>query len=437
MYHPILRPGAQRQLKKIGEADLVIGLPTYKNPQMAAHVARTALVGVHQYYPHLRAVLINADAGLETATRQAVAAQASSNGFNSLVVTGRYEGLLGQGSATAALLDAALALDAKAIIILDSQTHTIQPSWIAGLAHLILENKIDLVTGRYRWSLPDGALSDLVVYPLFRALWGQSLRHPAAPDFALSPALATALLDEDVWETEVAADGLPPWLTTYAVLKGWRVAQSALGEKQTWLTPPATNHNRRSKQEIKRKEAQFRARFQHLISVTLRLVYDYRYFWDKVHRFDSLSTLTQFVAPLFSSEPPFTAGSEVDPAPLLDKLALSWIEYRSLWQQVLTPENLAQFEALAALPPDRFYFPGDLWAQIIYDFAVVFNKGECDPYQVVTSLYPLYLGRLAAFWQEVAGLSLVGYEGTVAAQAVEFEESRPYLKNRWQAYQPA
>jgi hypothetical protein len=143
------------------------------------------------------------------------------------------------------------------------------------------------------------------------------------------------------------------------------------------------------------------------------------------------------VAPLFSSEPPFTAGSEVDPAPLLDKLALSWIEYRSLWQQVLTPENLAQFEALAALPPDRFYFPGDLWAQIIYDFAVVFNKGECDPYQVVTSLYPLYLGRLAAFWQEVAGLSLVGYEGTVAAQAVEFEESRPYLKNRWQAYQPA
>jgi hypothetical protein len=51
-------------------------------------------------------------------------------------------------------------------------------------------------------------------------------------------------------------------------------------------------------------------------------------------------------------------------------------------------------------------------------------------------LYPLYQGRLAAFWQEIAGLSLVGREGTIAAQAVEFEETRPYLKKRWQTYRP-
>ena len=64
MYHPILRPGAQRQLKKIGEADLVIGLPTYRNPQSAAYVAGVALAGACQHYPHLRTVFINADVGL-------------------------------------------------------------------------------------------------------------------------------------------------------------------------------------------------------------------------------------------------------------------------------------------------------------------------------------------------------------------------------------
>jgi hypothetical protein len=98
---------------------------------------------------------------------------------------------------------------------------------------------------------------------------------------------------------------------------------------------------------------------------------------------------------------------------------------------------LTSIETLAALPPDRFYFPADLWARIIYDFAVVFNKGEADPCQIVNALLPLYQGRLAAFGQEVAGLSVVGYEGTVAAQAVEFEETRPYLKDRWKAYQSA
>jgi hypothetical protein len=434
MYHPVLRPGAQRQLKKIGQADLVIGLPTYKNEQSAAYVARVALAGAGQHFPHLHTVLINADVGLKATTRQVVAAQASINGHSCAVVAGRYDGSSGQGSAIAALLDAALALDAKAIVIVDSNTQTITPNWIAGLAYLILEDKADLVLPRYQWSLlaPGSTLSDLIIYPLFRALWGQSVRHPAASDFALSPQLAAVLLDKDIWETEAAASGLPPWLTTYAVLRDWRVAQSALGEKRTSLDLPLeAPHTPVAKRQTRWLTRQFKTQFQNMMSVMFRLVYDYRDYWDQVHNFYSLSTLTQFVSEVHSTPAP-----EQDPTPLLDKLAIGWTEYRALWQRILTSDNLTHLEALAMLPPDRFYFPSDLWARIIYDFAVVFNKGEDDPYQIVKSLYPLYQGRLAAFWQEIAGLSLVGREGTIAAQAVEFEETRPYLKERWQTYQP-
>ncbi|MFN8454739.1 MAG: hypothetical protein U0401_08745 [Anaerolineae bacterium] len=428
MYHPILRPGAQRHLKKIGEADLVIGLPTYKNTQVAAQVAAVALAGARRYYPDLKTVLINADAGYDTVTRQAIAAQAA-NGSGPAIITGRYEGSLGQGSAVAAILDAALALDATAVVILDSATETITPTWIAGLAHLILEDKADLVTARYRWALPQGALNDLLVYPLFRALWGKNMRHPAAPDVALSPALAVALLDEDVWETEIAGFGLAPWLNTYASLGPWRVAQSALGEKRTLLFP---GPGRSQKSNARRAETYFKSQFQDVTSAMLRLVYEYRAQWEKVNGVGSVSTLTQFASPVKSE----INSLELDPGPLLDNLAIGWIDYRALWQQILTPDNLAWLEALAALPLDRFYFPCDLWTKIVYDYAVVFNKGECDPQQVIDSLLPLYQGRLAAFTQEVAGLSVVGYEGTVAAQAVEFEEQRAYLKNRWQAYQP-
>ena len=428
MYYPIMRQAAQRQLKKLGQADLVIGLPSYKNATTAAHVARVALDGVHQYFPDLRVVLINADAGYGAATRRAVAAQASLNGHNSNVITGRYSGVLGQGSATAALLDAALALDAKAIIVLDSNTHSITPNWIAGLAHLILEQKVDLVRPRYYWSMPGGQLSDLIVYPLFRALWGQSVRYPAAPDLALSPRLAAAVLDEDIWETEVATFGFPLWLTTYAVLGEWRAAQSALGEKRPPADPARTPASRNDDRQA---EASFKSQFQNIVSVMLRLAYEYQTQWDNVDNFHSVPTLTRFA---LSTNP--DPAPEQDPTPFLDELALGWIEYRALWQRILTPENLTHVETLATLPPDRFYFPADLWARIIYDFAVVFNLGDCDPYQVAGSLYPLYLGRLAAFGQEIAGLAVVGREGTVAAQAVEFEEARPYLKIRWHTYLP-
>jgi hypothetical protein len=231
--------------------------------------------------------------------------------------------------------------------------------------------------------------------------------------------LANALLDEDIWETGVAGWGLSPWLATYAILGPWQVAQSALGRKQTTLqTLPS-----------KQSKALFKRQFHSIVGVMLRLLDLHRPYWDSVEDFHSLSTLTQF-APEITSEP----VPEEDLAPLLDELALGWIEYRGLWQRILNPDNLAQIETLAALPVDRFYLPTDLWARILYDFAVVFNKGDCDPYQVVASLLPLYQGRLASFKQEIAGLALVGREGTVAAQAVEFEEARPYLKIRWHTY---
>ena len=432
MYHPILRAGAQRRLKKIGRADLVIGLPTYRNPKNAAEVAQIALQGAQEYYPDLRTVLINADAGLPATTRQLVRQQAPVDDPNRIVISSRYDGLLGRGSAIAAILDAALALDAKAIVILDSDNQTMTPRWVAGLAHLIFEEQIDLVLPRYQWSTlsPAAMLSDLIVYPLFRALWGHSVRHPAAPDFALSSSLAMDLLDEDIWGTEVATFGLSPWLTTHAVLGEWRVAQSALGEKQTVNGQFKSNGNH-SQSQLQTYTDSFKIEFQDLISIMFRQVYEYKAHWTKVSNFYSLSTLTKFVSDM-SPAPVLQQESSA----LLDDLALGWMEYRSLWQAVLTPDNLTHLEALAALPADRFYFPPELWARIIYDFAVVFNKGEGDPIQVINAFFPIYQGRLAAFWQEIAGLSRVGREGTVAAQAVELEEMRSYLRIRWHTYQP-
>jgi len=423
MYHSIMRRGVQQQLKKTGSADLVIGLPSYKNSANAARVARQALAGARRYYPHLRTVLINADAGHRKTTRQAVLAEGLQNGHNHTVLAGRYTGPLGAGNATSALLDAALALDAQAIIILDSNTTTITPNWIAALASLVLDRKADLVMPRYHWAMPDGALSDLIAYPLARALWGQTVRHPAAPDFALSPRLAVALLDADIWQTEAAAYGLPPWLTTHAILNRWPVAQTALGQKLVSPGPEYAAENHR--------HPFFSDYFHSVVTVLFRQLAQYRAHWDDVDRFGMLSTLTQF-----AGEPVPRPVSLQNVDALWDSLALGWVEHRRFWQDILVEENLLQLESLVALSVDNLYFPADLWARIVFDFAVVFNKGESDPYQIVQSLWPLYLGRVAAFSHEIDGLSLVGWEGTVAAQAAEFEAARPYLKIRWHTYPP-
>jgi hypothetical protein len=347
------------------------------------------------------------------------------------VLSTRYTGLLGNGSAIAALLDAALALDARATVVLDGDTTSIDPDWLAGLAHLVLSDRADLVLPRYRsWLQSDGLLSDLVCFPLFRALWGQSVRYPLATDFAIGPQLATALLDEDVWGTAVAGQGVMPWLTTFAAVHGWRLAQTAVGEKSSDPMALANGHAAASQLVVDTTSDQFQTLFFENLSVMFSQIYQHQHCWQQLPEIRSLPTLTQF-APQIRP----TRLMDVNVADLLDNLALGWMEFRRLWQQILIPPHLSQLESLATLPPDQFYFPADLWARIVYDFVTVFNNGDLDPNQVLAALLPLYQGRLAAYSQEVAGLAAVGREGTIAAQAVEFEESRNYLKMRWNDFQ--
>ena len=421
MCEPTMRREAQRHLKRIDSADLVIGIPTFCNAKTVGMVVKTALDGVTADLGDLRVVLVNADAGRSCGTQRAVADAAADATIP--VVIGGYTGRLGRGSAIRAILQAALDLDARAVVALDAHTTSITPDWIVALAHPILAGQVDLLMPRYQWPLPSGGLSDLIFYPLIRTLWGHSLRQPGAGDCALSKALAQDVVGHDVWETEVAAAGIEVWLSSVALTQGpnqqtgeyWRVGQVDLGEKCYVPRPYATH---------------FKILFRQAVGTLLRQVRLRQFRWQTMPAIQPLPT---FPGP---PTPPPESVPIRDVTPLIDALMVGWIEHRAFWQRILTPTNLVRVEALAGQPPDSFSFPPDLWARVVLDFAVVYNKGERDPDRIVDSLLPLYQGRLASLWHDVAGLTPIGREGTVAAQAVEFEAARDYLLGRWETYLP-
>jgi hypothetical protein len=416
-----MRSEARRHLKRIGSADLVIGIPTFCNATTVGMVVRTVLDGVTADLGDLRVVLVNADAGRSCGTRRAVADAVADATIPTVI--GGYTGRLGRGSAVRAIFQAALELKARAVMALDAHTTSITPEWVISLARPILDDQVDLLMPRYQWPLASGGLSDLILYPLIRTLWGRSLRQPGAGDCALSMALAQALIGYDVWETEVAAAGFEVWLSSMALTGGpddkpgecWRLGQVDLGEK--YYTPRTS-------------AAHFRILFRQAVGTLLRLVHLRRAFWQAM---PAIQQLPSFPGP---HTPPLEPVPKGDVTPLIDALMVGWTEHRALWQRILTPMNLGNIEALAAQPAKSFSFPPDLWARVVLDFAVVYNKGERDPDRIVDSLLPLYQARLASFWHDVAGLTSIGREGTVAAQAVEFEAARDYLLGRWETYLP-
>jgi hypothetical protein len=119
----------------------------------------------------------------------------------------------------------------KACAVVDSDLRSITPEWIELLIKPVVEGGFDYVSPLYHRHKYDGTITNSIVYPVTRALYGKRIRQPIGGDFGFSGTLAKFYLTKDVWETDVARYGIDVWMTTTAVANNFRVCQAFLGAK--------------------------------------------------------------------------------------------------------------------------------------------------------------------------------------------------------------
>src|SRR4051812_37169269 len=90
-------------IARVRRADLLVGIPSFRNAGTIGHVARTVAQGLTEHFRDARVVLVNADGGSEDGTRERVVAE----GAAVPVISGRYVGPPGKGSAFRAIFEAA------------------------------------------------------------------------------------------------------------------------------------------------------------------------------------------------------------------------------------------------------------------------------------------------------------------------------------------
>ena len=64
-------------IAKIGSADLVVGIPSFRNAATIGYVASTAAKGLREHFPGARVAIVNADGGSEDGTPDRVVEGAS------------------------------------------------------------------------------------------------------------------------------------------------------------------------------------------------------------------------------------------------------------------------------------------------------------------------------------------------------------------------
>jgi hypothetical protein len=406
-----------RQLIDVGEADVLVGVPTYNNSATVGQVVQTVRAGLLKYFPRERAVIVNADGGSRDGTSNLVQGASindlqHSTDLNALrtlhCISAEYAGGASTGTALRTILASAELLRVSACAVVSPESTTIEPEWVERLLRPVYQNNFDFITPLYRRHKFDGLLMSNMVYPMTRAFYGKRVREPYAAEFSFSGQLASHFLSQEIWVHEVGQTGTEIALTMAAITGGFRIAQSFLGAKP-----------------------HLDARSSDLVAAMRQTVG--ALFWSLEPNF-----------PLWSSKngsepvPTLCEGQEVTLEPLRINRKRLYGMFRSgvaelepVLKSILTPPTLTELQRIAALEEDDFFYGDELWARTVYEFAAAYHKAVISRDHVVQALAPLYRGRAFTFLVENREASAEQVEANVENFCQTCERLKPSLLEMW------
>lgn len=399
-------------------SDVVIGIASYNDAETIIGVLRGAREGLDHYLGRDGGSIVLADGGSTDQTLlRAQQELGGRSGFEAIhfdrpridPLRMPYHGRPGRAAAVRAVFRAARARRAKVCAMLDAGLVHLPPGWIDLLVEPALHDEVDYVSALYQRQPYEGAITKSIIYPVFRALYGARLRQPAAPEFGCSATLMDHFLEQGFWDTEEAYTGIDLWLATSAATGGFRVGEAMLGVRAFAPRPVAPDLNTALGQ---------------LVGSLLSDLEMRAHVWQRTRR--------PIPVPAFGSPPPLASiPSGIEVTSLLESFQLGYRALRDVWAWILPPRTILDLKRLAEAGRAQFRLADDLWAHIIYDFALAHRLKTMPQDHLLGALTPLYLGWLGSFILESGTADVEGADRRVEQLCAAFEAQRPYLISRW------
>ena len=396
---------------RLAPVDVAVGLLTFNNAETIDGVLAVAAGGVERL-AGVRAALIVADSGSSDDTRERAAASA----IPSVVVEHEapagermavpFHGVPGRGAALRAAFTVAQRLRARALVLLEADAVSATPAWIEQLAGPLLEDKADFVTAAYARHRYEGTISRLVLGPLVRALYGRRLHHPFGGQQALSARLVEHLLVHPKWSW-TGADVSDLWITGTAIADGF-------GVWEAWLGPHQVSSRTRA--------IDLPAMIAQTVGAAFTVMERHGDLWLEVRGSEPLPAVGEPI-------PPGVDPMTVDVELMQEAFRQGARDLTSIWELILAPDTLAEVLALDGEGPLRF--PDDLWARVVYDFALGHHYSVVHRDHLLRSLTPLYLGRTAAFVLATRPAGVAATQAQLDGVAAAFERQKGYLVEHW------
>lgn len=303
-----------------------------------------------------------------------------------------------------AIFQASSRLGARGCIVVGSDPATLSAEALRRLVQPIVEQSFDLVTPLYLRRRFEALLQSGVVAPALRALYGKRIRFPIGSDFGVSG----RLIERHLQRPAGGREGVPVWLASDAVCEGFQVGQAHLG-----IPIPA----QKDPPEASTAVAQ-------VLGALFLDIDRHATHWQKVRGSQAIPT---FGASGTTVDEP----GPVDVSRIVETFRLGYRNLQDVWSAVLPPATLLELKRLTALAPADFRLPDELWARMVYDFALAHRLRIMNRDHLLKAMTPLYLAWVASYTLEVGTAAPAAVEYRLDRLGAAFESQKPYLVSRW------
>jgi hypothetical protein len=300
-------------------------------------------------------------------------------------------------------------LGARACGVIGSEPRTMTSESVAYLlVHPLLEMGFDLVMPRYSRQKHEGLLNRSILAPLSWALYGARLQNPMGPDFGISGKLLQSILAQNMGTSLSSRAHPAASVVSTAVRGGLQICESYIGMR----VQPATDWK-----DLSTLLAQ-------ILDPVFTDLERNASFWQHVR---GARHVPRFGTP----EPDSVEAGVVDMQRMIEAFQLGTQNLQEVWGAVLPPRTLLELRRLARVPPAQFRIPDDLWACIVYDFALGHRLRTINRDHLLRSMTPLYLGWIASYENELESAAPAEVESCLERLSAAFESKKPYLLSRW------
>ena len=395
----------------VTEAEIVVGIPSYNEADNIAFPTDVASRGLRKHFSHKSSVIINVDNNSPDGTKDVFLGTPTEV---PKIYISTAPGVKGKGNNFRNLFEAAVELNAKAIIVVDADLKSVTPSWIRYLGEPLM-GRFDYVAPIYARHKYDGSITNHIAYPLLRSLFGLRVRQPIGGDFGFSGKLARAFLSEKLWNDKIAHFGIDIWMTTIAIARRFNICQAFLGNPKI--------HN------PKDPAADLGPMFTEVVSTLFDLIIDFEFIWKDT--FESRpSNIYGFGLGIEEQPPVVHVNADV----LFESFMNGFKKYGSIWEKIIPKPEYMELSKLKDIKDKKqIYYSSDLWARVLFSFAIAYRTKVVNRDKLIESMIPLYHSRNLSFINKTEKSSIKDAEEYLENVTRIFEKEKYYLIQRWDA----